>query len=158
MSREDIRLVYTFREKLGEGSFGSVRTAFKTVNPQMLFSVKSIKRENIERSKQDEDELISELLILLAIDHPNIVKLYEIYLDHTYLHLVTEYLEGGTIDPELTEEATFDEQQAKSIVRQSLQALNYLHKLGIAHCDLKVENILFTADKRYVKLIDFGFA
>ena len=90
MSREDIRLVYTFKEKLGSGSFGSVRTAFKTVNPNMLFSVKSIRRENIERSRQDEDELISELLILLAIDHPNIVKLYEIYLDHTYLHLVTE--------------------------------------------------------------------
>ena len=60
ISREDIRLVYTFTEKLGSGSYGSVRIAHKTVNSDenMSFSVKSIKRENIEKSKLDEDELI----------------------------------------------------------------------------------------------------
>ena len=46
----------------------------------------------------------------MALDHPNIVKLYEIYLDHTYLHLVTELLEGGPIDPGLTEAKRFTEE------------------------------------------------
>ena len=158
ISREDIRLVYTFKSKLGSGSYGSVRTAYKTVSPETVFSVKSIRRENIEKSREDENELISELLILLALDHPNIVKLYEIYLDHTYLHLVTELLEGGPIEPGLTEAKRFTEEQAVKMIRQSLQALNYFHKLDIVHRDLKVENILFTASKDHVKLIDFGFA
>lgn len=75
ISREDIRLVYTFqnKQKLGSGSFGSVRIAHKTVNPDKSFSVKSIKREVIEKSKSDEQDLIQELLILLSVDHPNIV-------------------------------------------------------------------------------------
>ena len=46
---------------------------------------------------------MQELMVLRAADHPNIVKLYEIYLDHEYLHLVTELLSGGTVCPEFTE-------------------------------------------------------
>ena len=98
------------------------------------------------------------MCILLAVDHPNIVKLHEIYLDHNYIHIVTEILEGGEISPESLPEGHFSEAAAAKIVRQSLQALRYLHELHIVHCDLKTENILFTKNKHHVKLIDFGFA
>ena len=81
---------------MGSGSFGTVRVAFKTVNPGQFFAVKSIRRASIIG---EEDELKKELGILLAVDHPNIVKLYEIYLDHKYIHLVTENLEGGELNP-----------------------------------------------------------
>ena len=114
ISREDIRLTYTFTKILGSGSFGTVRIAFKTVNPGHLFAVKSIKRVTIIG---EEDELRKELGILLAVDHPNIVKLYEIYLDHTYIHLVTELLEGGELNPE---EEHFTEEMVVKIIRQSL--------------------------------------
>jgi serine/threonine protein kinase len=50
ISREDIRLVYTFKERLGSGSFGSVRTAYKTRNESKLYAVKSIPRDLIEAS------------------------------------------------------------------------------------------------------------
>ena len=126
--------------------------AYKTVNPGQYFAVKSIKRASITG---EEDELKKELGILLAVDHPNIVKLYEIYLDHKYIHLVTEYLEGGELDPKCEQ---FTEQRVAMIIRQSLQALNYLHELHIIHCDLKSENMLFDKHKKFVKLIDFGFA
>ena len=106
ISREEIRLVYTFTKTLGKGSFGTVRVAYKTVNPGQMFAVKSIKRETIIGS---EEELQQELAILLAVDHPNIVKLHEIYLDHKYIHLVTELLEGGEISPENTDEKRFTE-------------------------------------------------
>ena len=120
-----------------------------------MFAVKSIKRASIKGS---EEELRQELGILLAVDHPNIVKLHEIYLDQKYIHLVTELLEGGEISPDNTEEKRFSENQAAKIVRQSLQALNYLHELKIVHCDLKTENMLFAKNRKFVKLIDFGFA
>ena len=155
ISREDIRLVYTFTKILGQGSYGTVRIAYKTVNPGQMFAVKSIKRASIKGS---EEELRQELGILLAVDHPNIVKLHEIYLDQKYIHLVTELLEGGEISPDNTEEKRFSENQAAKIVRQSLQALNYLHELKIVHCDLKTENMLFAKNRKFVKLIDFGFA
>lgn len=94
LSREDIRLTYTFVRTLGSGSFGTVRVAYKTVNPGHFFAVKSIRRSSLIGCEGD---LRKELGILLAVDHPNIVKLFEIYLDHKYVHLVTEYLEGGEL-------------------------------------------------------------
>ena len=106
----------------------------------------------------EEEELKQELGILLSCDHPNIVKLYEVYLDHKYIHLVQEPLEGGEIDPADMPDNRFTEALAAKVVRQSLQALNYLHGLGIVHRDLKTENIMFVKDKKFVKLIDFGFA
>ena len=72
------------------------------MNPDKNFAVKSIRRDQIEKSWDSSEELIQELIILRAVDHPNIVKLFEIYLDHIYLHIVTELLEGGPITPSLT--------------------------------------------------------
>ena len=69
-----------------------------------------------------------------------------------------EPLEGGEIDPADMPNNRFTEALAAKVVRQSLQALNYLHFLGIVHRDLKTENIMFVKDKKFVKLIDFGFA
>lgn len=56
-------------------------------------------------------------MILHSVDHPNIVKLYEIYVDHEYLHLVTELLEGGPISPELMEGNKYSEAEASMIIR-----------------------------------------
>lgn len=86
---------------MGSGSYGTVRVAYKTVNPGKYFAIKSIKREGI--IGKEEDDLQQELGILLSADHPNIVKLHEIYLDHEYLHLVTELLAGGEVQPKAGE-------------------------------------------------------
>ena len=74
------------------------------------------------------------------------------------MHIVTELLNGGPICPEKTLMKRLSEAEAVRIVRQSLQALNYLHELNIVHRDLKTENMLFCKNKKFVKLIDFGFA
>ena len=153
ISREDIRLIYTFTKKLGAGSFGSVRAAFKTANQDKKFAVKSILRDSIVG---EEDELTQELSILFSADHPNIVRLYEVYLDHKYVHLVTELLVGGDISPERQPSGRFTESEAADIIGQSLHALTYLHSLNIVHRDLKPENILFAQRGKTVKLIDFG--
>ena len=79
--------------------------------------MKSIRRDQIEASLEDEKELRQELMILRSVDHPNIVKLHEVYLDHKYLHIVTELLEGGPISPELTVDNRFSEADAANIVR-----------------------------------------
>ena len=97
-------------------------------------------------------------MILRSVDHPNIVKLYEIYLDHRYLHIVTEMLDGGPIRPEKALRKKLSEAEAARIIRQSLQALNYLHQLNIVHRDLKTDNMLYCKNKKFVKLIDFGLA
>lgn len=94
-----------------------MRVAHKTKNPEVNFAVKSIRRESFETEKASEGEIIQELMILLSVDHPNIVKLYEIYLDHKYLHLVTELLEGGPISPESMPSKRYSEFEAAKIIR-----------------------------------------
>lgn len=114
ISKEDIRFVYTFTLLLGEGAFGSVRIAHKTINPNRNFAVKSILRESIAG---EEAELKQELSILFSVDHLNIVRLYEVYLDHKYIHLVTELVDGGDITPTKLPEGHFNEAEAADIIR-----------------------------------------
>ena len=153
ISREDIRLVYTFTKKLGEGAFGSVRIAHKTINPRRKFAVKSMLRDSLIG---EESELKQELSILFSADHHNIVRLFEVYLDHKYIHMVTELVDGGDITPSKLPGQLLSESEAADIIRQSLHALTYIHSLNIMHRDLKPENILITKRDRVVKLIDFG--
>ena len=93
---------------------------------------------------------------MFSVDHLNIVRLYEVYLDHKYIHLVTELVDGGDITPTRLPAGRFSETEAAEIIRQSLHSLTYLHSLNIMHRDLKPENILITKNERIVKLIDFG--
>lgn len=140
LSKEDIRLVYRFEKILGTGNFGTARIASKIINPNVKFAIKSIPRAKIE---QDMDLFEQELGILLSVDHPNIVKFFEAFLDHKYVHLVMELCHGGELFNRLQEIKLFKEEDARVIVKQSLQAIKHMHDMNIAHRDLKPENILF---------------
>ena len=65
----------------------------------------------------EEAELKQELSILFSVDHLNIVRLYEVYLDHKYIHLVTELVDGGDITPTKLPEGHFNEAEAADIIR-----------------------------------------
>jgi len=75
-----------------------VRLATHISNPNKLFAVKSIPREKIEA---DIGMLEQELLIMMEVDHPNIIKFYETYKDNKYYHIVMEYCEGGELFDQL---------------------------------------------------------
>ncbi len=93
----------------------------------------------------------------LQLDHPNIVKLYDVYEDEEDYHSILEFCEGGSLS-----KRTVNEKQAAEIMWQVLRALNYMHKtLKIVHRDIKAENILFKSQDPSdltVKICDFGFA
>ena len=65
ISREDVRLIYKFERLIGEGSFGTVRVAHKTNNPDKKFAIKSILREKIEKSRTSMKDLEHELSIMI---------------------------------------------------------------------------------------------
>lgn len=93
-SQTDVRKVYTFHRMLGGGHFGTVRLASPRSDPELSFAVKSILKEDI---KKDIALLEEELAILQKVDHPNIVKFHESYIDHRYVHIVMEYCNGGEL-------------------------------------------------------------
>jgi len=111
-------------------------------------------------------ELLGETKILMALDHPNIVKIFDIYEDETVYKMVIEYREklisrycsGGELFDKIKESSSFSEAQAASLMKQVLSAVQYLHDNKIVHRDIKAENLLFHEDRpdSDLKIIDFG--
>lgn len=91
---------------IGTGNFGTVRIASQISNPGKMYAIKSIPREKID---EDIQMLEQELLILMEVDHPNIIKFYEVYSDAKYYRIVMEYCEGGELFQHLTERGRFRE-------------------------------------------------
>jgi len=143
---------------LGSGYNGVVRLANpRSGSKNQKFAVKAFKLSNVAADKRT--HLESEVEIFLCMDHPHVIRLYDVYESDDYLHLVMECMEGGELFDRVIELKRFSERDAADAVWQILLALNYIHTHGIVHRDLKLENFLY--DKKgstHLKLIDFGFS
>jgi len=98
--------------------------------------------------------------IMKLMDHPNIIKLFEVYEDSKNLYLVMELCTGGGLAERLSDGRYFSESQVAFMMRQVLRTVSYMHKMGICHRDLKPENFLFLTqdplERNVLKIIDFG--
>jgi calcium-dependent protein kinase len=155
----DINNYYEFIKELGKGSYGQV---FRCQNKETgnVYACKKMSKKKIKNKKQFQ----TELNLLRTTDHPNIIKLYDIYEDNKYIYLIMEECNGGEFFDSLAKRAKeknmYTEKECAKIFKQILEAVNYLHAHGVCHRDLKPENILFSnvADDSCLKLIDFGLS
>ena len=156
----DIRKNYEFISILGMGSYGKVRLYRDKNYKDLLFAIKTLKKEGI--SSYQFNLLKSEVNILSNLDHPNIVKYFGAFEDKYYVHIVMEYLKGYDLYKiiSLKKYTGFDEKDMCEIIQQLLKALSFIHSQNIIHRDIKPENILFANKRDYstLKLIDFGLA
>ena len=141
---------------LGEGSFAKVYLV-KNKSTGAIRAMKEIRRE------QDEDteiNIINEINILMKLDHPNIVKIFEFYVSERAYYLITEYCPGGSLFDFIDKNhGPFTEIQASYIMHQLFSVVNYCHKMKIIHRDLKPENILINKNDNgfvTIKVCDFG--
>ena len=140
----DIRKLYRFKDFVGEGHFGSVRTAYRRNEccQRKLFAVKSINKKKL--LAKDLDDLIREVDILSSLDHPCIIKFYETFHDEYYFHIITELCRGKDLHERVKSEGgKIKECNARIIIMKILNAINYCHTFDIVHRDLKPENIIF---------------
>jgi len=148
--QKDIRNFYRFKGFLGEGHFGSVRSAFKKkeYSQHKVFAVKSISLKKL--SEKEYRDLILEVKILSSLEHPHIVKFYETYHDNKYFHIVIELCRGNNLYMRLKKlKGRMKEEHVKIIILKILHAINYCHSKGIVHRDLKPENIVFESPSSY---------
>jgi len=82
---------------------------------------------------------------LTQVDHPNIVKLYEVYEDEKYFSLVMELMTGGELFDTILEKEYYSEKEAAETIRPIIDAIKYCHSLNIIHRDIKPENLLYSA-------------
>ena len=112
-------------------------------------------------SEDDKVGLQNEIDILMNVDHPNIVKLYEVFEDAHSYSLVMELMTGGELFDTIMDKETFTEREAAEIIRPIIDAIQYCHSLNIIHRDIKPENLLFSTkdpQTRVLKVTDFGLA
>ena len=159
-TNNDIRKNYEFISMLGYGSFGKVRLYRDRNYKDLLFAIKTLKKEGIPPYQFK--LLKSEVEILSDLDHPNIVKYFGTFEDDYYIHILMEYLKGHDLNKiiALKKYTGFEEKDMAKIIEQLLKALSFIHSKNIVHRDIKPENILFSNKKDYstLKLIDFGLA
>ena len=150
---------YKFIKVLGFGQFGTVREATKldSSGQKKSYAIKSISKAKVY---QKFSVLKSELDLLSIVDHPNIVKLHEIYEDEKYLHLVLDLCRGGDLYDYILNKGTLTEAEVMQIMKKIFLAVNHLHTISICHRDLKPDNFLLVSNEPLseVKLVDFGMA
>ena len=119
----------------------------KNLKYNEIFCVKAI--EILEDKKGLTTSFDSEFQTLVKIIHPNIITLYDYFKSDHYIYLILEYCPNGSLFDIMTKRGEpFSGQELISIIRQVLQAINYIHSIGIAHRDIKSHNILMDSRNR----------
>lgn len=140
---------------LGEGSYAKVRKAYSK-RMKLHVAVKIIDRKKAPEDFLDKF-LPRELSIIQNLDHPHIIRVYEVLDIGDKVFVVMDLAPGGDLLDYIKKKGCMKENLSRKIFLQMLQAVKHCHKHGVLHRDLKCENILLD-DGINVKLTDFGFS
>ena len=146
-----------FIEKVDCGAFGTVLHVFdKKMNKDIAVKVIS----KIKRSPSYINKVKEEISLLKQLSHPNIVKFYGFLEANNQLLIKMEYIKYGTLKNWIQNKEKISEDEASTILRNILSAIEYLHYKQICHRDLKPENIMLSRenDLNSIKIVDFGLS
>ena len=153
--------VFESTKPLGKGGYGKVFQVRNKITGK-LYACKKLSKlvvKNLEKFRREID-------ILIKMDHPNIIKLYDVYESNNSLYLIMEECHGGElfdrIIKRIENNQMYTEKEACEIIKQVMGAIEYCHNKGVAHRDLKPENLLYlyegTEVNNPIKIIDFGLS
>lgn len=148
--------MYDLGETIGRGHFAVVRLA------RHVFTGAKVAVKVIDKTKLDEisrNHLFQEVNCMKLVQHPHVIRLYEVIDTQTKLFLILEYGDGGDMYEYINRyEKGLSEEQACSYFRQIVEAISYCHDMHVVHRDLKPENVVFFEQLGVLKLTDFGFS
>jgi serine/threonine protein kinase len=150
---------YKIVKKIRKGSCATVYKC-KHKGSDEIFAVKVIKRSKLQNT---EDEFIlNEVAIMQSLSKygDNIVQLLDFYEEEKYFYLVMDYMGGGDVFDRILNNGKYTENDARRMARSLLKGVHCMHTSGVAHRDLKPQNILLPDKDNAtdVKIIDFGFS
>lgn len=145
---------YRLLKTIGKGNFAKVKLARHILTGREV-AIKIIDKTQLNPTSLQ--KLFREVRIMKILNHPNIVKLFEVIETDKTLYLIMEYASGGEVFDYLVAHGRMKEKEARAKFRQIVSAVQYCHQKRIVHRDLKAENLLLDADMN-IKIADFGFS
>lgn len=150
---------YEVTRKIRKGSCATVYEC-QHKRTRELFAVKIIRRAKLKAS---EDEFVlNEVSIMQSLSGYGqyIVQLLDFYEEPEFFYMVMDYMGGGDVFDRMLAKSKYTEKDAKHLTKHLLKAVRCIHEAGVAHRDIKPQNILLTSkdDDAHIKITDFGFA
>lgn len=153
---EALKRDYQLCEEIGRGRFGTVFRCFSPVAAE-FFACKSINKralsDPVDRECLEKEPKVMSLLA----PHPHILQIVGVYEDEASLHMVMELCDSSDLFARINNQGFFHESEAASVMRPLLEAIAHCHRNGVAHRDIKPDNVMFDSRQR-LKLADFGSA
>lgn len=154
--------LYELLETLGSGHFGVVRRCRRR-STGVFYAAKFVKTRRGRGSRRglERAQVEREVGILRDLQHPNIMRLHDLFASKSEMVLVLELMRGGELFDFIAEKEMLSEEEAIGFLAQILRGVQYLHARHIAHFDLKPENIMLQdkdVPEPQIKIIDFGLA
>ena len=149
---------YEVKQKIGKGKFGLVKSGINKETNKPV-AIKIMAKKNMDKSDMELAKV--EIDILKIAQHPNIIKLYDVFENENYIYIIMEYCSGGDLLSYFEHyEYELPETKVCEIIHKLSMAIYYLHSYGIVHRDLKPENILMTdlTSNADIRLLDFGLS
>ncbi|KAI0383574.1 hypothetical protein F5Y04DRAFT_269858 [Hypomontagnella monticulosa] len=147
---------YYLGNVIGEGEFGKVKLGWKQ-DGGVQVAIKLIRRDSVGNNPSRLAKIYREVAILRGISHPNIVRLHEMSETERHIGIVLEYASGGELFDYILNHRYLKDGPARRLFAQLISGVGYLHKKGIVHRDLKLENLLLDRNRNII-ITDFGFA
>ncbi|XP_015587965.1 serine/threonine-protein kinase MARK2 [Cephus cinctus] len=145
---------YDIEGTIGKGNFAVVKLARHRITKTEV-AIKIIDKTQLDSTNLE--KVYREVEIMKQLEHPHIVKLYQVMETKNMIYMVCEYASKGEIFDYIARYGRMGEPRARSTFAQILSAVEYCHATGVAHRDLKAENLLLDAQMN-VKIADFGFS
>lgn len=139
MNKDDIKDHYHFETEIGEGINTVVRGINLDSGEEVAIKIIQLK----EMSEEDMGYLYTEVQIMSQLEHPNIVRLLEVFEDKDYFYMVMELMKGGDLADAINDSGFLLEPKAAKILYPIVDAIKYCHNYGVVHRDLKVSFSIF---------------
>eukprot|EP00803_Ostreobium_quekettii_P002495 evm.model.scf_34EXC.1 EVM.evm.TU.scf_34EXC.1 scf_34EXC:10044-17158(+) len=152
----DVIQHYEIGEDVGYGGYAVVKKGRdKSTGDQVAIKI-------VDKTKYDpgDDRLEHEINVLLQISHQRCIQVYDVFVSHQKVFIVTEFVTGGEVLDRLQRLGPYSEKAASVLIRDVIEGVAYLHAHGVVHRDLKLENLLLIDEslESKVKIADFGLS